>query len=60
MGSINAGDRGETVVVQFKLIVACSVLFNDFKNNNNENNEITLLPNTTRRADFFFNYRAAL
>lgn len=53
MGSKNAGDRGETVVVQFKLIVACSVLFNDFKNNNNENNEITLLPNTTRRADFF-------
>lgn len=31
MGSINAGARGETVVVQFKLIVASSVLFNDFK-----------------------------
>lgn len=55
MGSINAGDRGETVVVQFKLIVASNALFYDFKNNN----EITLLPNTIRRADVFFNYRAA-
>lgn len=32
MGSINAGDRGETVVVSFKLIVASFLLFNDFKN----------------------------